>query len=270
MFNHDAVTDDAVNLAFTEVIAENVQPGQLPAELLRLRDAGTVVVPHGFTLGLAGADLPDAERLKHLADLAKQLGSPLVSEHVAFVRAGYGQGKRTGVLQAGHLVPPPRTAMALDVLVDNVNRAQDAIGVPLALENVATTLLWPDNELSEPDYLRELSRRTGCWLLLDIANLYASAVAAEVDPVSMLRRFPLDRVAYMHIAGGRFEGELYWDTHSDKIIDPVADLLTEVVAMTSGTPFGLLVERDGLIDEAGVSADLAVVRQAIKAGVVHA
>lgn len=92
------------------------------------------------------------------------------------------------------------------MLVDNVSRVQDDLGVPLALENVATTLQWPENELSEADYLRELSRRTECWLVLDIPNLYATAVASGTDPIALLRRFPLERVAYVHIAGGRFEG----------------------------------------------------------------
>ncbi|CPZ26510.1 Protein of uncharacterised function (DUF692) [Mycobacteroides abscessus] len=55
MFNQGAVTDDSLNLAFTEIVAENFRPGELPAELTRLREAGTVVVPHGVSLGLAGA-----------------------------------------------------------------------------------------------------------------------------------------------------------------------------------------------------------------------
>lgn len=270
MFNQGAVTDDALSLAFTEIVAENFRPGALPLELMRLREAGTIVVPHGVSLGLAGADLPDAKRVKHLAALAAELNAPMISEHVAFVRAGFESGGQHGVLEAGHLVAPPRTTLALDVLVDNVSRVQDDLGVPLALENVATTLQWPENELSEPDYLRELSRRTGCWLVLDVPNLYATAVASGTDPVAMLRRFPIERVAYVHIAGGRFEGDLYWDTHSDTIIDPVADLLTELVVLTSGRGLGVLIERDGSIDEASVSADLSVVRQAIKAGVVHA
>ncbi|WP_100469561.1 DUF692 domain-containing protein [Mycobacteroides abscessus] len=270
MFNQGAVTDDSLNLAFTEIVAENFRPGELPAELTRLREAGTVVVPHGVSLGLAGADLPDAKRVKHLAALAAELNAPMVSEHVAFVRAGFENGRHSGVLEAGHLLAPPRTTLALDVLVDNVSRVQDDLGVPLVLENVATTLQWPENELSEADYLRELSRRTECWLVLDIPNLYATAVASGTDPIALLRRFPLERVAYVHIAGGRFEGDLYWDTHADTIIEPVADLLTELVALTSGRSLGVLIERDGSIDEASVSADLSIVRQAIKAGVVHA
>lgn len=270
MFASGAVTDDVLNPSFTEIIAENFQPGQLPAELMRLRDGGAIVVPHGVSLGLAGADLPDPARVRHLAGMAAALNAPLVSEYVGFVRASAARGPRAGILHAGHPVAAPRTMLALDVLADNVSRVQDDLGVPLALENVAATLQWPENELSESDYLAELSRRTGCWLVLNVSNLYATALASGTDPIAMLRRFPTERIAYVHVAGGRLVDGLYWDTYADTIIEPVTDLLTELVVMTGGRGMGVLIERDGSIDEASVSADLSVVRQAIKAGIVHA
>ncbi|HXE51934.1 MAG TPA: DUF692 family protein, partial [Tepidisphaeraceae bacterium] len=76
------------DLAFVEIIAENIDPRSIPAPLVTLRDRGLQIIPHGVSLSLGGADPIDRDRVRRLADLARQLGSPLVSEHIAFVRAG--------------------------------------------------------------------------------------------------------------------------------------------------------------------------------------
>ncbi|GAA3438208.1 hypothetical protein GCM10018954_078240 [Kutzneria kofuensis] len=89
----------------------------------------------------------------------------MVSDHVCFVRAGG--------LDAGHLMPLPRTRDALDVLVANVQQAQQTLPVPLALENVAALIDWPGAEMTEGQFLAELVERTDCRLLVDVANLYA-------------------------------------------------------------------------------------------------
>nr|MDT0526500.1 DUF692 family protein [Streptomyces sp. DSM 41633] len=73
---------------WVEAVAENLCADHLPDSLVRLRERGVTVVPHGVSLGLGGADRPDAERLAGLAARAELLGTPLVTEHIAFVRAG--------------------------------------------------------------------------------------------------------------------------------------------------------------------------------------
>ncbi len=52
---------------WVEAVAENLCPGHLPDSLVRLRERGVTVVPHGVSLGLGGADRPDARRLAELA-----------------------------------------------------------------------------------------------------------------------------------------------------------------------------------------------------------
>lgn len=73
---------------FVEVVAENIHPGHIPATLLILNESGVPVIPHGVSLSLGGADPLDPVTLDRLAALAQAFGSPLVSEHVAFCRAG--------------------------------------------------------------------------------------------------------------------------------------------------------------------------------------
>lgn len=230
-------------LGFTEVIAENTAPTQVPQSLT---DLDVPVIAHGVTLGLAGADRPSTDRLTRLAELAEVLGSPFVSEHVAFVRASDSPDPLHGdVLEAGHLLPPPRTPDSLDVLVDNIRTAQDQLPVPLAVENIAATFTWPEDTLSEPDFLTELVERTGVRLVLDVANLYASATARGSDPVADLARFPLDAVAYLHVAGGTERDGLYLDTHAHPMPPPVLSLLATAVEAYAGRPLpGIMLERD--------------------------
>lgn len=179
---------------FVEVVAENVSPVNLPPTLLALRERGLPVVPHGVTLSLGGAEPPDPARLSHLAALAQTLGSPVISEHVAFCRAGG--------LEAGHLLPVPRTRAALDILTANVAAAQAVLPVPMALENIATLVCWPEDEMTEAEFLTELTERTGVLLLLDVANLYTAQVNFGADPAAALDALPLERIAYVHVAGG--------------------------------------------------------------------
>lgn len=184
---------------WVEAVAENVCPGHLPESLLRLRERGVTVVPHGVSLGLGGADRPDESRLTALAERAEALGSPLVTEHIAFVRAG-GALTASPSLEAGHLLPVPRTRDALDVLCENIRIAQAALPVPLAVENIAALISWPGEEMTEGQFLYDLVDRTGVRLLIDVANLHTNHVNRGEDPVKALAELPVEAIAYVHVA----------------------------------------------------------------------
>jgi len=222
------------HLGFIEIVAENVDPKAPPRELQRLRDLGLEIVPHGLSLSLGSAERPEPARLRRLARLAEELGSPLVSEHIAFVRAGG--------LEAGHLMPVPRTQAALDVLVANVDEAQSRLPVPLALEHVASLVEWPNAELDEVEFLAEVLERTDALLLLDVANLYANARNHGFDALAWLDRVPLERIAYVHVGGGTDRDGMYHDTHAHAVVGPVLGLLEELAARAE--PPGVLLERD--------------------------
>ncbi|MET0820750.1 MAG: DUF692 family multinuclear iron-containing protein [Aeromicrobium sp.] len=273
-----SIADDLLDLtrhgmSFSEVVAENVRADALPSQLVRAMRAGLTVVPHGVTLGLAGGAPPDPARLDHLAALATATGAPLVSEHVAFVRAGPADADadalHADVLEAGHLVPAARTPDALAVLVDNVRLAQDALPVPLALENIAATLSWPETSMDEAEFLTALTEATGCLFLLDVANLHATCSALGGDPRDLLDRMPLDHVAYVHVAGGFTDADgVYWDTHAHDMTDDVLHLLTHVVDVLGPAGPPVLLERDTDVDGTVVRAELERVRLAVdRAGI---
>ncbi|MFJ5224971.1 DUF692 domain-containing protein [Streptomyces sp. NPDC088400] len=248
---------------WVEAVAENLCPGHLPDSLLRLGERGVTVVPHGVSLGLGGADRPDAQRLRDLSERAEALGSPLVTEHIAFVRAG---GALTGspVLEAGHLLPVPRTWDALRVLCENVRIAQDSLPVPLAVENIAALISWPDEEMSEGQFLAELVERTGVRLLIDVANLHTNHVNRGEDPAKALDELPVEAIAYVHVAGGIERDGVWHDTHAHPVTRPVLDVLTELRSRVA--PPGVLLERDDDFPPAAeLAGELAVIRETITA-----
>ncbi|WP_371599773.1 DUF692 domain-containing protein [Streptomyces sp. NBC_00564] len=243
---------------WVEAVAENLCPGHLPESLLRLRERGVTVIPHGVSLGLGGADRPDEARLTALAERAEALGSPLVTEHIAFVRAG-GPLTASPLLEAGHLLPVPRTRDALDVLCENIRIAQDALPVPLAVENIAALISWPGEEMSEGQFLYDLVDRTGVRLLIDVANLHTNHVNRGEDPAKALDELPVEAIAYVHVAGG-FERDGVWhDSHAHPVPQPVLDILSDLASRV--TPPGVLLERDENFPEPGeLERELGAIR----------
>ncbi|WP_409238251.1 DUF692 domain-containing protein [Streptomyces sp. PA5.6] len=254
--------EDMPGIDWVEVVAENVCPGHLPDSLLRLRERGVTVVPHGVSLGLGGADRPDEGRLAALAERAVALGAPLVTEHIAYVRAG-GALTATQPLEAGHLLPVPRTRDALDVLCENVRIAQDALPVPLAVENIAALISWPGEEMTEGQFLYELVERTGVRLLIDVANLHTNHVNRGEDPAKALDELPVEAIAYVHVAGG-FERDGVWhDSHAHPVPEPVLAILADLASRVS--PPGVLLERDENFPEpAELERELDAIRATVK------
>ncbi|WP_098891260.1 DUF692 domain-containing protein [Streptomyces sp. or3] len=247
-----AEVESLSGIDWVEAVAENLCADHLPDSLVRLRERGVTVVPHGVALGLGGADRPDPVRLASLAARAELLGTPLVTEHIAFVRAG-GPLTASPRLEAGHLLPVPRTWDALDVLCENVRIAQDSLPVPLALENIAALITWPDEELTEGQFLAELVERTGVRLLIDVANLHTNHVNLGQDPAKALDELPVEAIAYVHVAGGVERNGVWHDTHAHPVTAPVLEVLAELRSRVD--PPGVLLERDDAFPPAAELAD---------------
>lgn len=223
---------------FCEVIAESIPIRRRRARpdtaLLDLVRRGVPVIPHGVALSLGSVEPVQPKRIQRLAACVRALRAPLVSEHIAFVRAGG--------IEAGHLLPVPRTREAIDVLADNIARTREQLDVPLAVENIASFVEWPESDLTESEFLTELVDRTGVLLVLDVANVYANARNRDRDPSRELARLPVEQVAYSHVAGGRDGEDFYHDTHAARTPPQVLELVTALRERVD-TPF--MLERDG-------------------------
>lgn len=242
---------------FCEVIAESIPIRRRRARpdpaLLDLVGRDVPVIPHGVALSLGGVEPVQPGRIQRLAACAQALRSPLISEHIAFVRAGG--------IESGHLLPVPRTREAIEVLADNIHRTRGHLNVPLAVENIASFVEWPESDLTESEFLTELVDRTGVLLVLDVANVYANARNRGRDPLRELARLPVERVAYSHVAGGREGEDFYHDTHTARTPPQVLEL---VAALRQRVDTPIMLERDGhfppaaeLFDELDAIAEAA-------------
>jgi uncharacterized protein (UPF0276 family) len=245
-------------LGFVEVIAEDFNAvDRLPTPLARLRSRGIEVVPHGISLSLGGAEPPDPQRLKTLAHLARLADAPVVSEHLAFVRAG--------AMESGHLLPLRRTRQTLDVVVANIRQAAAALPVPLAIENIASLVEWPNNDMDEAAFLAEVLDRSNTQLLLDVSNLFGNARNHGWEPEKFLDRVPLERIAYVHVAGGIERDGVYHDSHAHPVMPAVLQLLEEVC--TRVAPPGVLFELDDQFPaDEQITAELTAIADAVSRG----
>ena len=143
---------------------------------------------------------------------------------------------------------------------------QDAIGRPILLENPSAYVVFPEFTMSETDFLRELVRRTGCGLLLDVSNVFVSATNHGFSAEAYLADFPLGQVGEIHLAGHvRQEDDegapLLIDSHDGPVPDPVWDLYAAVIARAGGIP--TLVEWDSAIPAWPVLKAEALAAQAV-------
>ncbi|MCW5807328.1 MAG: DUF692 domain-containing protein [Deltaproteobacteria bacterium] len=244
---------------FVEIVAETCFTQRATRREAQALAEVWPVVPHGVKLSLGSAEGIDLDRARRLGELARELRAPVISEHVSFTRAGGHD--------IGHLTQLPRTRAAVAVVARNVARARTVLpDVPLLLENVAWSVLWPpagDGELSEGAFHHHVTDATGCDLLLDVGNLYANAVNEGRDPHEVLAGYPLDRVAMVHVAGGVAEHGFYYDTHAHAVPDGVFALVAQVLAVRA---VPVMIERDASFVFAGLAAELARLREMPRLG----
>jgi uncharacterized protein len=221
---------DCVEVMFEDLLTAT----ELPRSLAQLRERGASILLHGATLSLGGAERPERRRVDGMARVADLVEAPLVSEHLAFVRAGG--------LEAWHLMPLPWTERALDVFVANVAEVQRIVDRPFAIENVAYQFEWPDGEMDEATFVSEAILRTGGLMLLDVENVRINAYNYRYDPVEFIRAMPLQRLAYVHVAGGELLQGTYRDTHSERVPEPTLTLL-EILDSKTEVPH-VILERD--------------------------
>ncbi|MDP9973885.1 uncharacterized protein (UPF0276 family) [Variovorax paradoxus] len=200
---------------------------------------------HGVSLSLAGEAAPDAAHLQRLAALARRIQPALISEHLAW-STWNGQ-------YFPDLLPFPRSTAALHRIAGNIARAQDALGMAMAIENPSHYLHIDRHEWDEIDFLAELSRRTGCRLLLDINNVYVSACNLGFSAADWIDRFPQAPVGEIHLAGHSADptlgDALLIDSHDAPIAPEVWQLYRRFVDRAGVRP--TLIERDGNVPAFG-------------------
>jgi uncharacterized protein (UPF0276 family) len=249
---------------FLEIHAENYlapSPALQAVERLRADYAFSI---HAVGLSLGSADGLDEAHLARVAALVKRLEPALVSDHLSW--------SVTGGHYFNDLLPLPYTEEALDTVVRNVGRLQEALGRQVSIENPSCYLGFAHSTLSEPAFLSELVRRSGCSLLLDANNIVVTAHNRRLDPGDWLKGLPGAAITEYHLAGHAVndaDGQpILIDDHGSRVGDGVWALFAEVVRRFGARP--TLIEWDTdipllavLLDEAARAA--SVIESAIPA-----
>ncbi len=231
----------AVPVDFVEIISENymVDGGRPLATLDRVR-AKLPVIMHGVSMSIGSAGGLDTEYLTRLKQLAERLEPLWISDHLCWTR--------TSAHNSHDLLPLTYTAEALEVVCDNIDQAQNFLGRAMLFENPSSYLTFPEDEMAEWEFLSEMARRTGCYLLLDVNNIYVSAQNHGFAADNYLAGIPADRVRQIHLAGhtpGQEPDNILIDTHDREVCGEVWQLYARTCALLG--PVATMIERDDAI-----------------------
>jgi uncharacterized protein (UPF0276 family) len=230
-------------ISWVELISENYMSWQSDFQMTkslqsleRIREQVPIAL-HGVSLSIGSADKLNRNYLKKLKNLASRFQPMWVSDHLCW----------TGVdgENLHDLLPLPYNAETIKHVVEKIKIVQDFLGGRILIENVSSYTEFRHSEMKEWEFIREVSERADCGLILDVNNVYVSSVNHGFDPLEYLKAIPPDRVGQIHIAGHTNKGKYLIDTHDAPVCEDVWNLYRWVVQN-----IGLrssMIERDGNI-----------------------
>jgi uncharacterized protein (UPF0276 family) len=226
-------------VSWVEIHPENyVDRGGRYQEMLDLARRDWPVITHGLSTCLGAVEPFDAGYLAQLGDFLRELEIPWHSEHLCLGQAGD---------RFFHdLLPLPFTEEAATIASQRLTEVRDAIGAPLALENVSYYAPQGTSGLAEVDFVVEVLERADAKLLLDVNNIYVNSRNFDFDPKAYIDKIPRERVVQIHVAGHHVRDDgLRIDTHGEPVPDDVYDLLSYTLQKVGAVP--VLLERDNNI-----------------------
>jgi uncharacterized protein (UPF0276 family) len=181
----------------------------------------------------------DREHLGRLKNLCDRYEPESFSEHLAW--------STHDDVYFNDLLPLPYTEETLARIVSHIDQVQEALGRQMLLENPSTYVEFAESKIPEVEFLAAVAERTGCGLLLYVNNVFVQAKNHATDACDYLKRFPLDRVREIHLAGHDEQSDdagapLLIDAHGSPVAEPVWTLYGEVLARTG--PVATLIEWD--------------------------
>lgn len=242
--HYDSITIAQPQVAWFEIHPENyfAKGGLTHQALSRIREDFPLSM-HGVGMSLGSEDGLDNKHLQQIKSLLDQYNPALFSEHLSWSR--YQQ------YYSNDLLPIPYTDEALAVFKDNVNSAQETLNRQILIENPSSYFMLQNNDYTEWDFLVTLCRQTGAGILLDINNIYVSAINHGFDAQQYIESIPAELVGEIHLAGHAEEqhsfGRLLIDDHGSEVKQSVWELYSMVIESIGAKP--TLIEWDTNIPE---------------------
>jgi uncharacterized protein (UPF0276 family) len=233
--HYEAILSGNPPIDWFEVLTENyLVPGGKPLNYLMRIRARYPVVMHGVSLSIGSTAPLDLEYLRQVKALAARVQPAWISDHLCWTGVA---GRNTH-----DLLPLPYTEEALANVVERVRTVQDILGRRILLENVSSYVAFRDSQLTEWQFLAEIAERADCLILLDVNNIYVSAVNHEFEALEYLNAIPAARVQQIHLAGHENHGDYLVDTHDHPVPDPVWELYEAAVRRCGAV--STMIERD--------------------------
>jgi uncharacterized protein (UPF0276 family) len=213
------------------------------------------VTCHGLSLSLGSPEELDWDFIRDLKIFLDENKIEVYSEHLSYTKSNNAH--------LYDLLPIPFRQDAVDHVSDRIKQVQDYLGRKIAIENVSyyTPVA---AEMTEVEFVAKIVEKADCHLLLDVNNVYVNSFNHSYDAKEFIDKMPLEKVAYIHMAGHEKVAEdLIIDTHGKAIIDPVFELFEYTISKMDPVP--VLLERDyNFEDLESISKEMEQLRSIIK------
>ncbi len=206
----DGILEDNEGVDFLEIVSENFMDfGGRPRKVLTEALNRWPVILHGVSLSIGSLDPLNEKYLSHLQKLIEFARPKWFSDHLSYSSA-FG-------VEYSDLIPLPFTEEVVNHVVGRVKKVQNRMGIPFLLENPSYYAEMPGAEMNEAQFMKEISERADCGILLDVNNIWVNATNHGYDPYEYVDAIPAERVFQYHIAGHDDFGEFLVDTHGSHI-----------------------------------------------------
>ncbi len=256
--HYQAVLRDRPQIGWLEIHAENYfGDGGAPLRYLDEIRPHYPLSIHCVGTSLGSVDALSREHLSHLAGLIRRYEPELVSDHLCW--------GSVGGIYFNDLLPLPYTEEALIHVSARVEQLQEYLGRQVLVENLSSYLQYQHSTIDEWDFLNELTRRSGCDILLDVNNIYVSACNHGFDARAFIAAINGERVGEVHLAGhavNHVDGhDILIDDHASRVCDAVWELFDYTISRMGPKP--CLIEWDTDVPELEVLAEEAARAQRV-------
>jgi uncharacterized protein (UPF0276 family) len=233
--HYQHVIEQKPHVDWFEIISENYMvPGGKPLANLDKIRADYPMVMHGVSMSIGSTDPLNTTYLNDLKTLINRVEPYWYSDHLCWTHAHS--------TNSHDLLPLPYNEDTINHLASRISQVQDFIGRPMLIENLSSYVTYNESVMSEWAFLNEIAKRSGCYILLDINNIFVSAHNHQFKPKDYIDGIDSKHVMQFHLAGHSYQGDMIIDTHDHDVCDPVWDLYQ--YALQRFGPVSTMIERD--------------------------
>jgi uncharacterized protein (UPF0276 family) len=150
---------------------------------------------HGVHLGMLSGDWSERQR-RWMRDMEREVSRrhyARVSEHFGFAGGAS--------FEVAAPLPIPRSEATIALGRNRMKHFAALARTEVGMENLAFAF-GKEEALEQGAFIDALLGEVDGFVLLDLHNLYCQVVNFEIDPLTLLESYPLERVKELHVSGG--------------------------------------------------------------------